>query len=326
MTSQPRRAFTLIELLVVIAIIAVLIGLLLPAVQKVRASAARTSCSNNLKQIGLAMHNYASANGGLPPRRLAPTWGNKPNHGWGSIILPYIEQASIQNIFNYDYDFYDTVNQTAVANPLKLYFCPSAPAGNRAVTLVRAASAPSVNPDKTTPMTCTGAAGDYFAPNSVIVGNNPDGTPIWPHTQNTRQAMNDAVIGKLTDIADGTANTWLMSEQAGRPDHYILGKKQPTNAGLSNADWWGMWASYNMHSYWMYTPDGLIGSGSQPALGGALSCTINCNNSQGVYAFHTGGANAVFADGSVHFIRDTIAPRTLAQLVVRDDGEVVGEY
>ena len=90
---KARRGFTLIELLVVIAIVAVLIGLLLPAVQKVREAAARTRCQNNLKQMGLACLNFESANGGLPPRRMGFAVATNPERGWGPSILPYVEQA-----------------------------------------------------------------------------------------------------------------------------------------------------------------------------------------------------------------------------------------
>src|SRR5258708_15087541 len=128
-TTNTRRAFTVIDLLEVISIIATLLGLLLPAVQKVRWTASLSTCKNNLKQIGLAMHNYHGVKGRFPVGYYDPTpWpqlDNGPGWGWGSYLLPYLEQDNLYRQINFSLDVGDPANAAACKTFLKIFYCPS---------------------------------------------------------------------------------------------------------------------------------------------------------------------------------------------------------
>jgi prepilin-type processing-associated H-X9-DG protein len=143
----------------------------------------------------------------------------------------------------------------------------------------------------------------------------------WPNPQRTAAAntvdcpaLLDNGRRRLSEITDGLSNTLLVAEFAGRPDHWVMGEKQPTNAGLQWAHWWGPWASYNSSIYKTWSADGTTPGGP---------CTINCNNNWGVYAFHAGGANGLLCDGSVRFLRVGLDRDVFAGLVTRAGGEVV---
>jgi prepilin-type N-terminal cleavage/methylation domain-containing protein/prepilin-type processing-associated H-X9-DG protein len=294
LTTARRRGFTLIELLVVIAIIAVLIGLLLPAVQKVREAAARMSCQNNLKQLGLALHSYHDATGKLPPGQVqgpCPEAGvfGTVNHGWAVFILPYLEQQPLYALYHWDLDAADPGNQPVVAHPLKNFWCPSAPEQDRYFTGRPFAASGG-----------KGACGDY--------------APTWGvdpalAAGDARGVLVPNSVTKLADITDGTSNTALLTEDAGRPTLWRAGRAGPDQAVVG-----GPWAGFNTGiTVRGSTPDGT----SRPG-----PCVMNCTNDHEVYSFHPGGADAVFADGSVHFLRASMSLQALAALVTRGGGEV----
>jgi prepilin-type N-terminal cleavage/methylation domain-containing protein/prepilin-type processing-associated H-X9-DG protein len=312
---RNRSAFTLIELLVVIAIIAILIGLLLPAVQKIREAAARISCMNNLKQIGLGMLNYENARGGLPPSRTtantaipsAPFYPFK--HSWTAALLPYIEQTNSFNLYRYNVDWNDPSNAAAIQTPLKVFNCPSTPNQPRMDT----------TPSDPNNSTIARAAGDYSAVSALknFVGAGCFGLPATLDKDDPRLVggmMRDRIT-KITDITDGTSNTILVAEDAGRPIQYTLG----VSLGTSKE---GGWADPAAN----FSIDGTKADGTINLVPADVpgSCPMNCNNNSEMYGFHSGGANAVFADGSVHFLSKSINICTLCKLVTRAGGEVVG--
>src|SRR5262249_29276823 len=134
LTTARQRGFTLVELLVVIAIIAVLIGLLLPAVQKVREAANRTACTNNLKQLGLALHNYHDSNRTFPPGAVGPLaalpqFAALKHHGLGAYLLPYLEQQALASRYRWDISWFDPPNQPVVNVQLPVWQCPSSEGG-----------------------------------------------------------------------------------------------------------------------------------------------------------------------------------------------------
>ncbi len=307
--TSPRDGFTLIELLVVIAIIAILIGLLLPAVQKVREAASRMSCTNNLKQMALACVNYEGTNQKFP----ASNTTSAPFNGWAALILPQLEQENVRNSYDMTANWYDAVNATPRAATVKTFLCPSAN-GSRP-GLSDFAGAPG------SPF--SGAAWDYtnvavVAPALLTYLGYADG----PLFANTWRGVMSSKGSAVAEITDGLSNTILVTEDANRPEFWVKGKRITDRAPMGygaaaglGAVFGGVWADHQKG----FGIDGASADGFTPV----GECAINCTNSFEVYAFHPNGANAAMADGSVRFLRDTMTIRTLAALSTRAGNEVI---
>jgi len=298
-----RSAFTLIELLVVIAIIAILIGLLLPAVQKVRSAAARLQCQNNCKQWGLAFHTYQDSNKYLP---YAAT--NNPRRTWPTLMWPFVEQAPLANSYNYNLHFYQPNNCVqnattgAVAQWIPLYNCPSDRGG------------PTYWKDDS----YWRARGDYV----VCLGNHPqpwsagNGASLSAFYWSGGSASPAQV--KIEDITDGTSNTMLMSE-------IIMAKLdangvQDARGDIMNDDW-----NYANFSYMTTTtpnsssPDvNVCAANSDPA----MPCVAGTPRYQAARSRHPGGVNVVMGDGSIRFVSNSISLAAWQAMGTIQGGEV----
>jgi prepilin-type N-terminal cleavage/methylation domain-containing protein/prepilin-type processing-associated H-X9-DG protein len=311
---RPRRGFTLVELLVVIAIIAVLIGLLLPAVLAARQAANRLACVNNLKNLGLALHNYHTIHDVFPPGAVGPVIGTTQydrlkHHGLGTHLLPFLGQQALASAYRWDVSWFDPPNQTVVNTQLGVFQCPSAQA-NR----IQDGSLPTVTPPPSDSFNGTAACGDYAGITVVNAGLVRAGVIDAPGGPRDLIGNYEAVFPQnhttgLATVLDGSSNTILMAECAGRPQLW-QGSRDVRNTWVSG----GPWASRNLLWTRGATADGTAFFGR---------CAVNCTNDREVYSFHPGGANVVFADGRVHFLKATINIRVFARLVTRAGGEIV---
>jgi prepilin-type N-terminal cleavage/methylation domain-containing protein/prepilin-type processing-associated H-X9-DG protein len=314
MRPRARKAFTLIELLVVIAIIGVLVSLLLPAVQAAREAARRAQCTNNLKQVGLAMHNYHDTIGSLPPGTSGCCNGT-----WQATILPYLEQGAIFNAYNYDRPRYsDAWNTTVTYSFIATLLCPSDSPSKPVTTALGTANSGRIT------------AHNYVAnfgqtdidQRDLLDGVRFAGAPftyIAPYSNaNHINTANKGRVVNFGSIRDGLSNTLLVSE-------VVAGKGRD----LRGVTWWADATTFTTFlapnsrlADRMYSTNAceFPGQGNPPCRAVPLLDPLMT----GARSRHPGGVTTAMADGSVRFVKDSIALNVWQAISSTSGGEVIG--
>lgn len=291
---EHRKAFTLVELLVVIAIIGILIALLLPAVQAAREAARKTHCKNNLRQIGLALHNYEFTTCRFPPGVLGTSGSTSNNqllHTWQAMILPYLEQNNLEEQYDYNYRFDHPANADAVRQPVSVYLCPS-----QRDELVNNQYAPS-----------------HFAANA---GTDPgaDNGLLFPMSATG-----------FRDVTDGTSNTIAAGEIAFEIGGWARGAVNSGGGGGGgggSGGGTGQGFARAVVRWWKAAPNCAMPGMNPPE----TPCSGSVERQFQFSSLHSGGAHFVLADGSTRFISETIEVDVYRSLLTRSGGEVVGEF
>jgi prepilin-type N-terminal cleavage/methylation domain-containing protein/prepilin-type processing-associated H-X9-DG protein len=301
--ARSRGGFTLIELIVVIAIISILVGLLLPAVQKVREAASRMKCSNNLKQIGLAMHNHHATYDSFPAGYVSATSGVDgdgfgPGWGWGAALLPFLEQDNLYRRIDLTRDIADPVNSFARVQKLSVFRCPLDAAPRDTFTAVREDGSPI----------CDVAFANYVGVGGTFeVSEFPDtGTGVLFRNSHIRVA----------DITDGTSNTVMAGERAS--------KQSPMTTWTGAVTGCSVPPTMNP-AFENEEPPVLVLTNTGEAAGGRVP-----NNPHGhvedLNSRHPAGVNILLADGSVRMVHNAIRPSAWEALGTRAGGEVGPDY
>jgi prepilin-type N-terminal cleavage/methylation domain-containing protein len=309
------RGFTLVELLVVIAIIGILVGLLLPAVQAAREAARRMQCSNNMKQLGLAMLNYETTYKAFPsnnPLVVRPGDGLRYVQGpWTIAIMPFMELNNTYNQWNQNLGFAEGTNRALLEQPIATYKCPSSPVPSVDNFPVLAASF-SADTAATGGNRYRAAVVEYFVPLSVRV------PPMLPTSTIVRGFLPQVTSGasKLSAVSDGTSNSIMFGEVSGGPRRFNRRVDVGDNSGT-----FGHLAGWNRVLFIKMSQDGATMYGG--------NCLFNCTNFAGLnfVSFHSGNVvQTTFCDGSVQSISESIALEVAYRLVAVQDGEPTGDW
>ncbi|MBC7853410.1 MAG: DUF1559 domain-containing protein [Pirellulaceae bacterium] len=308
-TRQQLRqtfGFTLIELLVAIAIIGVLLALLLPAVQYAREAARRMQCANNLKQIGLGIQGHHDALRVVPPAGVdgaaltdVHTRFSIPanvEHGWGVFLLPYMEQQPLFDKYQLAKDWRSAENQLVRETRLPILSCPSTPNQGRLDKTVTGGS------------TIFAAISDYAPDTSISTSLNSLGVVDSLSHKSPLGMIRVNSMLNFSSCHDGLSNTLIVAEDAGRPTRYRT-RGKITAGSCSGAGWTDRDSEFVTDGY---TLNGATNPGPYP---------INVTNDNEIYSFHPGGASVLFADGSVHFLPDTLEMRIVARFITASANE-----
>ena len=344
-SRAPRPAFTLVELLVVIAIIGILIALLLPAVQAAREAARRAQCSNNLKQIGLGLHNYHDSFNTFPFSYMVDLPGGSVVGAnaqvWGTRILPFIEQTALADQFDSRTPAFNEAaalghdpavvaqNLQVIQTPLPVFICPSAP-DSPGARIYDADMTP-----EGFPFTFRAAPSDYCPVNgipgsdfrTIAYAGHPacddvHGALQYTGTDLSNPTQLDRGQSAIVDIRDGTSNTILIGERAGGPELYLGSMPAPTGPPYDdgrkvNGTGWG---DILNGEHWLA---GVRHDGDVVQSPNGGPCGINCTNvrGRGFYAFHPGGCQFLLCDGSGRLVSETVEAYVLASMITRAGGE-----
>lgn len=300
MYRPKQQGFTLVELLVVIAIIAMLVTLLLPAVQAAREAGRRTLCISNIRQIGLASINYHDVHEEFPRSGV-----NKPDHNWAPFLFPFIEEQNVQDVYDFNVNWNHRNNRQAIKTPVGVFLCPSSPIGGDRLDVVNGMKAAVVD----------------YGPVTSFSQRLIDRRLVQP-VGDKRGVIHTTRV-TIPKIIDGTSKTLMYAEDGGRPQFWVKGGPGPENNTPGGGNLpvkngrvrGGSWADRSngipLHGF---TADGLKAPGP---------CPINCTNNNEAFSFHSGGVNVNFADGHVQFISEDIGIQIYASLITRAGSEII---
>jgi prepilin-type processing-associated H-X9-DG protein len=308
---RVRTGFTILEILVLLGVCLIVLALSLPALARVREKANRARCGDQLRRLGEACNAFEGTYGFFPSsiKELGP------QRSWVVQVLPWIGEAELAQHYDYEKPWYDSANAAAVGHQIPLFYCPSTPSGPRTVSGMVHVKTTSPMGDRRMVVVpfAEAACTDY----AVIHKVRAEAFARGFVDKAGPGLLAEDLFPRRSDVTDGLANTLLVVESAARPDEWMGGRLTRHDVMPEDAAWASRDNDFSLRGFtWDPATQVYSNTVSGP-------CAVNCSNDEGVYGFHPGGAQAVFGDGSVRFLPQTLSTRLLARLVTRAGGEPV---